>query len=220
VYGINSVEVLASTGHATGGVTSGTNTGTNNLFTSSTGTTALSFATIQSRKRLRYRAGQGVVGRFAGLFSTPAASSIVVAGFGTGESGYYFGYNGTSFGILHSTGGKREIQTLTVTVGAGGAENVTVKLNNIDTVVAVTSGTTTNTAYQLSQATYAGWNAFQRGATVVFLANEVGNKASTFSLASTGTTAGTFAETKAGVASTDTWYPQTEWNGDVYSPFA
>jgi hypothetical protein len=31
----------------------------------------------------------------------------------------------------------------------------------------------------------------------------------------TGTTAGTFAETLAGVASTDVWYPQAEWNGDV-----
>lgn len=215
VYGINSTEVFSTTGHLTGGVTSATNTGTNNLFKCSTGTTALSFGTIQSRRRLRYRAGQGVVGRFTGFFSTPAASSILVAGFGTGESGYYFGYNGTTYGILHSTGGVREIQTLTVTVGAGGAENVTVTLGGVAKVVAVTAGTTTNTAYQLSQATYTGWDAFQRGATVVFLANAVGNKTGTFSVASTGVTAGTFAETLAGVAATDTWYPQTEWNGDV-----
>jgi len=214
VYGINNLQVLTTTGHLTNGVTSGTNTGTNNVFTSSTGTTALSFATIQSRKRLRYRAGQGVVGRFAGFFSTPAASSILVAGFGTSESGFYYGYNGTSFGILHSTNGVREIQTLTVTVGAGGAENVTVKLNNVDTVVAVTSGSATNTAYQLSQATYTGWTATQRGATVIFLSNDVGDKASTFSLSSTGTTAGTFAETLAGVAATDTWIAQSSWNGD------
>lgn len=215
VYGINNTEVLATVGHSTGGVSSGVNSGANNLFKCSTGTTALSFATMQSRRRLRYRAGQGVVGRFAGYFSAPAASSILVAGFGTGESGYYFGYNGTAFGILHSTGGKREIQTLTVTVGSGGAENVTVTLDGIPTVVAVVAGTATSVAYQLSKATYTGWDAEQVGATVIFLANSVGNKAGAFTLASTGTTAGTFAETLAGVASTDVWYPQTAWNGDV-----
>jgi hypothetical protein len=215
VYGLNTAEVLATTGHATGGVSSGGVVGTGNLFKCSTGTTALSFATLQSRRRLRYRAGQGIVGRFTALFSTPAALSILVAGFGTGESGFYFGYNGTSFGILYSTGGVREIQTLTVSAGAGGAENVTVKLNNIDTVVAVTSGTATNTAYQLSQATYPGWSATQRANTVIFLANDVGNKASTFSIASAGTTAGTFAETLAGAAATDTWIPQSTWSGDT-----
>ena len=215
VYGINPSQVLATVGHSTGGVSSGTNTGTNNLFKCSTGTTALSFATMQSRKRLRYRAGQGVVGRFAGYFSSPAASSILVAGFGTAEAGYYFGYNGTSFGILHSTGGVRELQTLTVTVGSGGAENVTVTLDGIATVVPVVAGSTTSVAYQLSQATYVGWDAEQVGATVRFLANSAGNKAGAFTLASSGTTAGTFAETNAGVASTDTWIPQASWNGDV-----
>jgi len=214
VYGLNNSQILATTGHLTGGVSSGTNTGTNNLFKSSTGTTALSFATIQSRRRLRYRAGQGVVGRFAGFFSNAVADAILVAGFGTGESGYYFGYNGTAFGILHSTGGVREIQTLSVSAGAGGAENVTVKLSGVDTVVAVVAGSATSVAYQLSKATYVGWDAEQVGATVRFLAQAVGNKAGAFSLASTGTTAGTFAETLAGVAATDVWYPQTEWNGD------
>ena len=215
VYGINTSEVLATVGHSTGGVSSGTNTGTNNLFKCSTGTTALSFATLQSRRRLRYRAGQGVVGRFAGYFTNQAADSILVAGFGTGESGYYFGYNGTDFGILHSTGGVREVQTLSVSAGAGGAENVTVKLSGIDTIVAVTAGTATAVAYQLSKATYVGWDAEQVGATVRFLSQGVGNKAGTFSLASTGTTAGTFAETLAGADSTDVWYLQTAWNGDV-----
>ena len=80
VYGINPLTMLATTGINGAGATSGTNTGTGNVFRCSTGTTALSFATIQTRKRLRYRAGQGLVGRFAGGFSAPAASSILVAG--------------------------------------------------------------------------------------------------------------------------------------------
>lgn len=91
VYGINPREVITTTGHAVtpGTANSGAVTGTNNLFKCSTGTTQYSFASLQSRKRLRYRAGQGVVGRFTALWSTPVASSTVVAGFGTSESCIY-----------------------------------------------------------------------------------------------------------------------------------
>jgi hypothetical protein len=218
VYGINPNQVNATTGINVAGTTSATNTGTSNIFRCSTGTTAYSFATIQSRKRLRYRAGQGLVGRFAGGFTSPVANSILVAGFGTSEAGFYFGYNGTSFGILHSTGGVREIQTLTVSTASTATNNYVVTVGNVAfTVTATNNNSTTKTAYEISKGTYAGWKAEARGATVIFIADSVGNKTGTFSLAQTGAAtpaAGTFAETIPGVASTDTWYPQTEWNGD------
>lgn len=215
VYGINPRQINSTTGHLTGGVTSATNTGTGNLFKCSTGTTALSFASMQSRERLRYRAGEGAVLPFTMMYSTPVASSILVAGCGTGESGFFFGYNGTSFGVLHSTGGVREIQTLTVTTGSSTAENITINLAGTAFLVAVTnSGSTTKTAYEISQGTYAGWKAEQRGATVVFLADAVGNKTGTFSISGATTAVGSFAETLAGVAATDTWVAQTNWNGD------
>lgn len=218
VYGINSNVVTATTGINVAGVTSASNTGTNNLFKCSTGTTAYSFSTIQSRRRLRYRAGQGVLGRFTALFSSPAASSILVAGLGTGESGFYFGYNGTSFGILHSTGGVREIQTLTVTTASTATNNYVVTLNGTAfNVTATNNGSTVKTAYEIAQGTYTGWKAEQIGSTVVFLADSVGNKAGAFTLAQTGAgvpAVGSFVETLAGVASTDTWIPQASWNGD------
>ncbi len=218
VYGTNNAEINAKTGLAVGsGANSATATVSNNLFTCSTGTTQYSFGSIQSRKRLRYRPGQGVIGRFTALWSAPAASSTVVAGFGTGESGFYFGYNGTSFGILHSTGGVREIQTLTVATGASSASNVTITLNGIAFTVPVTNSSNTfRTAYEIAQyASYTGWSASSKGATVIFLADSVGNKSGTMSFAA-GTTgaSASFAETLAGVASTDTWIPQSTWNGD------
>jgi hypothetical protein len=152
------------------------------------------------------------------MFSTPAASSIMVAGLGTSESGYYFGYNGTSFGILHSTGGVREIQTLTITTASTSTSNYNVELSGTTyNVTATNNGSTTKTAYEISQGTYAGWRASARGATVVFVADSVGNKAGAFSLAQSGAgtpAAGTYSETNAGVAATDTWIPQASWNGD------
>lgn len=222
IYGLNASQVETTTGLGydpgpAPGTSSGTNTNPNGMFKCSTGTTAYSFATIQTRRRLRYRAGQGVVGRFAGFWSTPAASSTVVSGFGSGESGYYFGYNGTSFGILHSTGGVREIQTFTVTAATSSGGTATFRLNGLDyTVTLATSATTVLTANDIARQTFPGWDVEARGSTVVFLANAVGDKTGTFSI-SLGTavdTAGTFAETTAGVASTDTWIAQEDWNVD------
>ncbi len=219
VYGINNSQLLSTVGHLTGGVSSATNTGDNNLFTCSTGTTALSFSSLQTLERIRYRPGQGVVGRFTALFSAPAASSILVAGLGTAESGIYFGYNGTSFGILHSTDGVREIQTLTVTTASTATNDYVVTLaGTAYTVTATNNNDTKKTAYEISIGDYTGWTAEQVGSTVVFTSTTAGDKTGTFSLAQTGAgtpAAGTFAETLTGVATTDTWVEQADWNGDV-----
>jgi hypothetical protein len=220
VYGLNSTEVVATTGFSAGaGPTSGTNTGTSNLFKCSTGTTQYSFATIQSRKRLRYRAGQGLVGRFAGYFTGAVANSILVAGFGHSESGVFFGFNGTSFGILTSTGGVRAVHTLTVTTASTATNNYNVVLNGATAVnvTATNNGSTVATAYEISRGTYPGWKAFQRGSTVIFLADSVGARGGSYTLTQTGAgtpAAGTYATTTAGVAATDTWVAQANWNGD------
>lgn len=222
VYGINAQEVTGSTGLgydpgvAPPGSNSGSVTAANNLYTCSTGTTVYSFGTLQSRKRLRYRAGQGVVGRFTALWSAPIALSTVVAGYGSGESGYFFGYNGTSFGILHSTGNAREIQTFTVTAAATTGGAVTFTLNDkqyAQTLAA--SADVTLTANDIATKTFSGWSVEARGSTVVFLASAVGNKAGTFGVTpgSSGLT-GTYSETLAGSSTPDVWIPQSSWNGD------
>lgn len=208
VYGVNST-MCRTTVSGTGGATA-----SDSSFVVSTGTTALSFGTLQSRKRLRYRPGQGVIMRFTALFTAGVASSIQVAGLGHAEDGVYFGYNGTSFGVLYSNRGKREIQTLTITTKSSTAENAVVTLNGVTFNVPVTNGTnTTQTAYEISQGTYTGWTAQQVGATVVFVSNDVGNKAGTFSI-SGATVVGSFAETLAGSAATESWTPQASWNGN------
>lgn len=212
IYGINATECLTTVG------SNGTATVANGMFKVSTGTNSGASATLQSRKRLRYRPGQGIVGRFTGLWSAPVASAYQLIGLGSSESGVYFGYQGTTFGILHVTGGVREIQTLTVTTGSTSTNNYQVTLNGVSTnVTATNNGSTTKTAYEISQGTYAGWDAMQLGATVVFISKSAGNKTDTFSLAQSGAgtpAAGSFVETLAGVASTDTFVAQSEWNGD------
>lgn len=221
VYGINAFSTISTTGLAVGtGSGSGTVAASGNRVICSTGTTQYSFASLQSRRRLRYRAGQGVVGRFAGYFSTPAASAVQVLGFGTSETTLAFGYNGTSFGILYSTGGVRELHTLTITTASTATNDYVVTLPNTATVnvTATDNGSTTQTAYEISKGTFPGWKASARGSTVVFLKSSAGATGASFSLSqpSAGTpAAGTDATTTAGVSSTDTWIAQTSWNGDV-----
>lgn len=58
-------------------------------------------ATFFSKNPARYRAGQGITARFTVVFTTGVAQSTQTVGMGDNGDGYFFGYNGTSFGILH-----------------------------------------------------------------------------------------------------------------------
>lgn len=208
VYGINSLLVVG------GSSGSGIFSSSNSTFYVETGTTVYSFANLQSRKRLRYRPGQGVVGRFTAMFTTPVASSYQVAGLGHAEDGVYFGYKDTTFGILYNNRGVREVQTLTVTAGSNTNETMTVTLAGVANGVAVTnSGSTLRTAYEISQGNFVGWKAECIGSTVIFLADSVGDKTGTFSITAT-TATGSFVETKTGVAATESFIPQASWNCD------
>jgi len=218
VYGINSgQEDVNSSG-------SGSVTGTGGLFTCSTGTTIYSQGVLQGRKRLRYRAGQGVIGRFTAVYSPTVASCYQLAGIGHAEDGVYFGYGNTSdltdtrFGILWVRRGVREVRTLTVTTGATSASNCTITLNTsgVFTVPLTAASNIQRTVWEIATyASYTGWDAYAVGATVVFVRQSSGVASGTYSFAA-GTTgaAATIAQTSVGAASTDTFIPQDTWNGD------
>lgn len=216
IYGTNSTQVVTVTSG------SGAVSGSDQMMQLSTGTSIYSFAVAYSRKRLRYRPGQGFKATYTAMYTTPVANSYQHVGVGTAENGAYFGYGGTndlsdtSFGILYVYNGKREIKTLTVTAGATSSGNVTVTLNGVAFTVAVTnSSNIQRTCWEISQGTYTGWFAYPSGATVVFVKASAGVTAGTqsFSASATGATA-TIVQTRAGSASTDTFIPQSSWNGD------
>lgn len=221
VYGLNSGQVQIPVTVSGSGVANGNN----NVFRVETGTTIYSQAVIQGVKRLRYRAGQGIVGRFAALFNGGIASSYAIAGFGTASDGVYFGYGNTnnladtSFGILYVRGGVREIKTLTVSTGATSASNCTITLNGTAFTVPLTAASNIQrTVYEISTYTgYTGWDAYTASpTTVVFIRNSAGTTAGTQSFGA-GTTgaAASIAQTQAGAASTDTFIAQSAWNGDT-----
>ncbi len=187
-------------------------TGTGFEFKVSSGTNSAGHARMQSRRIVRYKTGQGSLFRFTGRFPSSQANSTQRVGCGNRGTHLGFGYNGTTFGIFYHNGGFVEIRTLTVSAGAGGAETATVTLDGVAQAVALTSGSVKHAVFQLAAATYTGWEAYANGNTVIFINRHAEPRTGTFSLTSTGTTAGTFARTRAGVDETKTFIPQNEWN--------
>jgi hypothetical protein len=198
---------------------SGTVTNANQMAVCTTGAAANSSAAVLTNQAVRYHAGMGLRARLSAIFTTGVANSIQLAGIGDEGNGFFFGYNGTAFGILHRTGGVREMRTLTVSVGSSNAENITITLDDdADATVAVTNtGATTLTANEIAAHDYSdlgrGWDAVAVGPTVIFTSWNDEPRTGTYSLSSATSAVGAFAQTIAGVSPTDTWVPQASWNG-------
>lgn len=190
------------------------------MLTLSTGAAANQSSTMLSHDKTRYEPGLGLRVRFTALFTTGVANSSQIIGIGDSGEGFFVGYDGTSFGIMHRYGGNPEIRTLTVTTASSTAEDITITLDgDADATVTVTaSANTTTTANEIADHDFSGlgrgWTATAVGATVVFTSWNSASRTGTYSLSGATTAVGTFAQTLAGVAPTDTWVAQASWNGD------
>jgi len=182
----------------------------------SCGTSVGGYGVIWSRKPIVYEAGIGCEARFTARWGTPVALSTQLAGLFSSADGLLFGYNGTSFGIMHRYGGEFEIRTLTIGTAATGAETVTVTLNGTAYTAAVTAGTKTQNAHEIAGALEAGaanssWHIQHIGEKVVFVFRGIGAKSGTYSASSTGALVGTFSQQNAGANPTEDWYYQANW---------
>lgn len=99
VYGINT-----QTGATSINTTGVADTNASRLRLQS-GVGAAGSATFNSARIARYRQGQGMMARFTAAWTNNAASSTQVVGMGNTQVGYFFGYNGTAFGVSRRNGG-------------------------------------------------------------------------------------------------------------------
>jgi hypothetical protein len=99
IYNINTD--LFDTSNSYGG---GTVTTSNSICSIATGTTAgWKGGDLRTKKRIRYRPGQGLEVLFSATFTSPLANSYQKAGVGEiGQDGFWFVYEETNFGILHT----------------------------------------------------------------------------------------------------------------------
>lgn len=213
IHNINT-QIFTTSSFAGGSMT--TNSGNAEL---SSGTNSSGSATIQLRRRLEYRAGQGSVMRATAVFDSPGSGNAQFVGAGTAECGYFIGYFGTNFGILHSETGAREVRKYTVTNGED-EENVTVTLDGSSITVPVSGNNDlTQTAYQLSLGDYSqvgkgGWLADAQGDSVYFISAR-SNSTSTGSYSITGPAiGGTFTREQVGAAQTNTFIASGSFNID------
>ena len=190
------------------------------LMQCSTGTAVGGYGVIRSARAVRYRPGQGAVARFTAKFSPGVAGYTQRAGFFTQEQALQVGYDGEQFGILLQNGGKAHIYSFIIVAGATVTGNITIRLNSVPTVVAVTAGDSIATVARKIADAFAinnDWLVEYSNNRVVFLAKSVGPKAGLFDYADTDGTGvnaiGTTTQT--GVAHTDNWIPQQSFNIDT-----
>lgn len=232
VYGVRTTDIETFT--ATGGSVAVKDDHTAKEFDCATGTSSGGYGLIRSIRAGRYRPGQGMKARFTAKFDAGIANCRLAAGLVTSGNeltfGYYSGtasngtFDGTEFGILRRTGGRLEIQTLTLSASASGNETATITLDGTAYSVSLTSGDEAHNGYEIEIDSDFGsdkaWNAYQNGSTVVFISNSLGDKSGAMTFSSTGTAAGSFAETQAGADATDFFYTQSTWNIDTVNSTA
>lgn len=190
-----------------------------NLIKISTGANTASSAAFLSKGISRYNPGIGILGRFTALFTTGVANSTQIMGIGNDGNFIGFGYNGTDFGILHSSNGTPEVRTLTVTTGSSTAENINITLNDVVTSVAVTNtGNVSLTANEIANGDYSnsglGWSAYAKGDQVEFVSWSAEPLNANYSLGAASTAVGTFSRSVIGETSTENWIAQANWNAE------
>jgi len=178
----------------------------------STGTDPAGFAILRSIRSMIYRPGQSVRYRFSARFSDPLTLTTQRAGASAIGNELSFSYQGTSFGILHRTGGRAELQQLTLDTTSSN-ETATIQLDGVNFDVSITAGTAPHAAFEIGDFSFTGWEVFQNSNTCTFISMELGDKTGAFNLTTTGTLVGSFTELDAGTLSTDVFVSQTAWNG-------
>ena len=178
---------------------------------------------------IRYGPGQGAEFLGTCAFTTGVANSTQILGPGNGDEGFFFGYNGTDFGILRRARGELEIRSLTITSGAdaGGGDFIITMDGDAVTVTVAADDTISEVVAAIVAASDdfsnagRGWEAHTGdNVTVQFISYVAENAAGTFSFADTdsGVTAGAFNQATTviqGAAPTDTWTKQTACTVDA-----
>lgn len=191
------------------------------VFKVQSGTSSNGDAHLLSKKYMKYRPGQGSLSRFTAAFTTGVANSTQRAGLTDSEVALCVGYDGVDFGVVRATGGKVPIHKLTITVAPTGTQTGVVTLNGVAKNVTITAGTTVGCAAQIAidgVGGYPGWYTEQVDNVVIFRAIDPYVTSGAFSFSSTGAgtlAVGTFATIQTGVAQTEYWTKQADFNMDT-----
>ena len=202
----------------TDSLASGTNSVVDKKFTCQTGVSPTGLASILSLRQISSRPGQGVLARFPVIFGEPVTGNNQAGGLITSESAFAFGFIGTAFGIIITRGGLDELQELTLTAAASGAETATVTIDGTPHNVSLTgNGSISDDAYEIAvdlQSNVSNYNFTSNGSTVIAQSVIPGPQGS-FAYSSTGNSAGAWVQLELGAEGVLTFIPQADWNFDT-----
>jgi hypothetical protein len=142
---------------------SGTITFENSQVKAMTAAGAGSLAKYFTKKRLRYRAGQGIVSRFTILHNvgTGAAGVLEFVGLTNGEDTIGIGFLDTDYGLIHITASGAQIAITSITQAAGTATVTTTAAHGLSTNDLVSIRNTAQDGYILpSRVTVTGASTF------------------------------------------------------------
>ncbi len=206
----------------------GTASVVNNMANLSTGSGTNQSSTLLTKTPIKYNPGQGALTRFTGIFTTGVANSVQYIGIGDKSDGFFFGFNGATFGILRRQGGKPETRRLAITTASNAGEDLTITLNGVAETVTVTAAGADSTTTRVVTANDIvahtnwknvgeGWEVHNMGPNVFFTSFTDGAKSGTYSISGPDTGDGTFSQSLAGVSTTETIINQTDWNTDKFN---
>jgi hypothetical protein len=211
IYG-TTTDVIQTYTNGTGAVANSVS----GMFQVSSGTTQGGYGVLRSKRFLRYRPGQGIVTRFTAMFTEGVVGSRQLAGLANQENRVSFGYDGDRFGIVRSTGGKATILLMTMGTAPNAPQTATITLNGVAYTVALTNSTVDQAVVAITNRVggYGGWLFQQTDGAMLWLAPTLGPMNGAFTFTSTGNATATFVVKQAGVAQTDNWTYQEDWNID------
>ena len=215
VYGLDPRKIETLTYSASGVATS-----EDGMFKVSAGSDANSYGVVRSRNFLRYRPGQGALARFTASFTSNPTGFTQRAGLFNQEQALQIGYDTDGrFGVLRANGGKAHIHEFVFSAIADGT--VTVQLNGTSfTGVAVAGGSVAANIAALAaglqqQALFNALYIVEYNETKLrFLATSLGPQNGTNNVTSTATVTFTSSHLQQGVAQTENWTYQEDWNLD------
>lgn len=198
-------------------VDGGTTRVENSLFIASSGTDPNGLSALLTRRQVAYRAGQGLMGRFTAIFDDPVVNNTQEAGLIINTDRLGFGYNNSGlFGVVYKHNGDSEIQELTITTPASGAENASITIDGTVHSVPLTAGTVQHNAFEISQ--------FLNGITTPYsfssnndqvVARSIEFGAGLAFAFSSSTAVAAWSQVEAGADPIDGFIPQTTWNVDT-----
>lgn len=195
----------------------GTVSDSENLFQSISGTDPNAISSVVTSSQGKVRPGQGLISRTTAIFDTPQLDNIQQTGLVSINNRAVFGYVGTTFGIILVTGGKFEIQELTITTPAGGSEDATVTVNGIAYTVPLTAGSAAHNAFEIAASLSAQDPTYvysSNADNVVARSGLPFTPVGAFAFTSA-TAAGTWEQLSAAVDPITDIIPQSSWNLDT-----